>query len=320
MLRRRSAPGAGNIAATQAALGCSPWATCSTATAPRSPRARRRRGCPRSTRCSASPSIPALAAESRGAYRELYQALARMTQDELRGRTESLASSYLAQGVTFDFAGEERPFPLDAVPRVIDFDEWSLIERGVRQRVQALEAFLDDAYGRQNCVRDGVIPAGLIASSQYFYRQAHGIHSANGVRIQVSGNRPHPRRARPDARARRQCARSVGRLLRHLQPPGHGPDAARALRLDAGAAGRRLPQQAARGPPCLRPGGHRGAQRRRAHAGRLQLRLLRAHAPRAPHGRRARRGARPALRGRQGLHAHDAGAQARRRHLPPRRR
>ncbi len=71
---------------------------------------------------------------SREAYRELYQALAQMTQEELRGRTESLASSYLAQGVTFDFAGEERPFPLDAVPRVIDYSEWSHVESGVTQR------------------------------------------------------------------------------------------------------------------------------------------------------------------------------------------
>ena len=134
-------------------------------------------------------SAPAMdgSAESRRAYRELYQALAQMTQEELRGRTESLASSYLAQGVTFDFAGEERPFPLDAVPRVITYDEWSRVEAGVSQRVRALEAFLDDAYGRQHCVRDGVLPAALIASSQYYYRQAAGIHSANGVRIQVSG-------------------------------------------------------------------------------------------------------------------------------------
>ncbi|WP_295790520.1 circularly permuted type 2 ATP-grasp protein [uncultured Microbacterium sp.] len=127
------------------------------------------------------------AAPSREAYRELYQTLAHMTQEELRGRTESLASSYLAQGVTFDFAGEERPFPLDAVPRVIAYDEWSRIEAGVKQRVRALEAFLDDAYGNQHCVRDGILPAGLISSSQYFYRQAAGIRSANGVRIQVSG-------------------------------------------------------------------------------------------------------------------------------------
>ncbi|MFT4210411.1 MAG: circularly permuted type 2 ATP-grasp protein [Microbacterium sp.] len=133
------------------------------------------------------PAHPGDSAESRQAYRELYQALARMTQEELRGRTDSLASSYLAQGVTFDFAGEERPFPLDAVPRIIDYSEWSEVEAGIKQRVRALEAFLDDAYGRQNCVRDGVIPAALIASSQYFYRQAYGIHAANGVRIQVSG-------------------------------------------------------------------------------------------------------------------------------------
>src|SRR5215213_9198650 len=80
-----------------------------------------------------APSHPGDTAQSRDAYRELYQALAQMTQEELRGRTESLASSYLAQGVTFDFAGEERPFPLDAVPRVITFDEWSCVEAGVKQ-------------------------------------------------------------------------------------------------------------------------------------------------------------------------------------------
>jgi uncharacterized circularly permuted ATP-grasp superfamily protein len=79
-----------------------------------------------------SPAHPGDLAESRDAYRELYQALAQMTQEELRGRTDSLASSYLAQGVTFDFAGEERPFPLDAVPRVITYEEWSRIEAGVK--------------------------------------------------------------------------------------------------------------------------------------------------------------------------------------------
>src|SRR3954447_26817285 len=109
---------------------------------------------------------------ARDSYRDIHSSLARLTQAELRGRTDALASSYLAQGVTFDFAGEERPFPLDAVPRVIDQQEWARIDAGVKQRVRALEAFLDDAYGHQYCVRDGVLPAALIASSQYFYRQA----------------------------------------------------------------------------------------------------------------------------------------------------
>ena len=125
--------------------------------------------------------------EARAAYKDIYNALARMTQEELRGRTDALASSYLAQGVTFDFAGEERPFPLDAVPRVIEQKEWVGVEKGIKQRVLALEAFLADIYGSQNAIRDGVIPAGLVSSSSHFHREAAGIVSANGVRIQVSG-------------------------------------------------------------------------------------------------------------------------------------
>jgi uncharacterized circularly permuted ATP-grasp superfamily protein len=124
---------------------------------------------------------------ARSAYKDIHSALSNMTQEELRGRTDALASSYLAQGVTFDFAGEERPFPLDAVPRVIEQAEWVEVESGIRQRVQALEAFLADVYGKQNAVRDGVIPARLITSSSHFHREAAGIEPANGVRIQVSG-------------------------------------------------------------------------------------------------------------------------------------
>src|SRR4051794_28164172 len=125
--------------------------------------------------------------KTRDSYRDIYSSLARMTQEELRGRTDALASSYLAQGVTFDFAGEERPFPLDAVPRVIDQNEWTRLEAGVKQRVKALEAFLADVYGPQLAVRDGVIPASLITSSSNYHRQAAGIDPPNGGRIQGSG-------------------------------------------------------------------------------------------------------------------------------------
>lgn len=124
---------------------------------------------------------------TRAAYREIHAALAKMTKAELRGRTDALASSYLAQGVTFDFAGEERPFPLDAVPRVIAQEEWRGIEAGIQQRVRALEAFLADVYGAQAAISDGVIPAALLTSSSHFHREAVGILSANGVRIQVAG-------------------------------------------------------------------------------------------------------------------------------------
>jgi uncharacterized circularly permuted ATP-grasp superfamily protein len=125
--------------------------------------------------------------EARTPYRELHAALGRMTQSELRGRADALANSYLAQGVTFDFAGEERPFPLDAVPRIIPEEEWVDVEAGVKQRVKALEALLADVYGPQAAVRDGVIPAKLIATSAHYHRQAAGIESANGVRVHVAG-------------------------------------------------------------------------------------------------------------------------------------
>ena len=100
----------------------------------------------------------------RPSYGQIFDALNALKVGELRHRTSALADSYLAQGVTFDFAGEEHPFPLDAVPRVIDFAEWEVLEAGIKQRVRVLEAFLADVYGRQQSVADGVIPASLITS------------------------------------------------------------------------------------------------------------------------------------------------------------
>ena len=76
----------------------------------------------------------------RPTYRALHDALAGLGPEEFRSRSESLARSYLDQGVTFDYAGEERPFPIDAIPRVIDAEEWSEVSAGVAQRVRALEA------------------------------------------------------------------------------------------------------------------------------------------------------------------------------------
>jgi uncharacterized circularly permuted ATP-grasp superfamily protein len=147
---------------------------------------RARRGAPAFDEMFADPQHPD-DAHARDPYREIHATLARMSKEELRGRTDALASSYLAQGVTFDFAGEERPFPLDAVPRVIPQSEWVTVESGVKQRVRALEKFLADVYGPQRAVIDGVIPARLISSSSHFHREAAGIQSANGVRIHVSG-------------------------------------------------------------------------------------------------------------------------------------
>ena len=123
----------------------------------------------------------------RAPYEAVYREIEGMSQEDLQQRAEALASTYLAQGVTFDHAGEERPFPLDIVPRVVSSDDWDIIEPGVAQRVRAIEAFLDDVYGSQRCVADGVVPRSLITSSQHFRRAAAGIHPPGGVRVHVSG-------------------------------------------------------------------------------------------------------------------------------------
>ena len=123
----------------------------------------------------------------RPTYRALHDALAGLGLEEFRARSESLARSYLDQGITFDYAGEERPFPIDAIPRVIDAEEWTEVSAGVAQRVQALEAFLDDVYGDRRAIADGVIPEELVTSSSYVVDAVRGYRPANGVRLHVAG-------------------------------------------------------------------------------------------------------------------------------------
>jgi len=120
-------------------------------------------------------------------YYGLMAALQPLDPADLRYRADQLARIFTDRGVTFDFAGEERPFPLDLIPRIIDAVEWDLIARGVRQRVLALEAFLADVYGPAKVVDDGVVPWSLLATSRHFHRAAYGVTPPNGVRIHIAG-------------------------------------------------------------------------------------------------------------------------------------
>jgi uncharacterized circularly permuted ATP-grasp superfamily protein len=120
-------------------------------------------------------------------YQRLRSSLSDMTTPDLVDRVESLQAGYLDQGVTFDIGGEERAFPLDILPRVIEMDTWSTIERGVQQRVTALERFLADVYDAGQVFLDGVIPREVIATSSHYHRAAAGVRPPNGVRVHVSG-------------------------------------------------------------------------------------------------------------------------------------
>ena len=123
----------------------------------------------------------------RGPYKGIYAELAPSDASELDARAEALGRAFVDQGITFSLSGQERPFPLDLVPRVISAAEWTRLERGITQRVKALEMFLDDVYGEQEILRDGMIPRRLVTSCDHFYRQATGIIPPNGVRIHVAG-------------------------------------------------------------------------------------------------------------------------------------
>jgi uncharacterized circularly permuted ATP-grasp superfamily protein len=123
----------------------------------------------------------------RVAYGSVLRQLAKLDGDEVRARAEYLKSTYLDQGVTFDIGGEERPFPLDIVPRVLLADEWAEVEAGVAQRVRALEAFLADVYGEGRVFRDGVIPRKVIVTSPHYHRVMAGVRPPNGVRCHVAG-------------------------------------------------------------------------------------------------------------------------------------
>ncbi len=95
----------------------------------------------------------------RGPYKGIFAELAPSDASELEARNDALGRAFIDQGITFSLSGQERPFPLDLVPRVISAAEWSRLEKGIRQRVKALEMYLADIYGEQEILRDGDHPA-----------------------------------------------------------------------------------------------------------------------------------------------------------------
>jgi uncharacterized circularly permuted ATP-grasp superfamily protein len=123
----------------------------------------------------------------RPAYQHLATAVEEVGSEDLQSRSDYLSTNYRDQGVTFDIGGEERPFPLDIMPRIIDAESWAHVEAGVAQRVQALERLLDDIYGAGEIFADNVLPRHVVTSSSHYHRAAFGMTPLNGVRIHVSG-------------------------------------------------------------------------------------------------------------------------------------
>jgi uncharacterized circularly permuted ATP-grasp superfamily protein len=125
--------------------------------------------------------------EPREHYQSLHGVLQTLSRRDFEERCDARDRAFRDAGITFQLSGEERPFPLDLVPRILPAHEWATIETGVRQRVLALEAFLADVYGAGRILADRVIPRRLVVSSTCFFRAAAGIEPARGVRVHVAG-------------------------------------------------------------------------------------------------------------------------------------
>jgi uncharacterized circularly permuted ATP-grasp superfamily protein len=125
--------------------------------------------------------------QPRPIYQRLFAELDRYQPAELRQRSEQLSRTFSERGVTFAHSGEERPFPLDLVPRLLGALEWDLLSRGIAQRVRALEAFLGDVYGEGSVFAEGLLPRSVVTSCPHFCRVASDLDPPNGVRITVSG-------------------------------------------------------------------------------------------------------------------------------------
>ncbi len=112
-------------------------------------------------------------------------------EDQLRQRQVAAEQALLRLGITFtvygDDSGTERIFPFDMVPRIVADDEWRSIEIGLKQRITALNLFLDDIYHDQNILADKVVPEWVIKSASSFRPMCVGLDPPGGVWCHITG-------------------------------------------------------------------------------------------------------------------------------------
>ena len=125
-------------------------------------------------------------------YRKLYERLCKMSPEEFRRRTQLADHSLTNQGITFavygDAAGTEKPFPFDLVPRIVPANEWDVIERGLKQRLKALNLFLHDVYHEQKILNDNIIPRELVVGAAHFRPEFMLADPPGGIYVHICGS------------------------------------------------------------------------------------------------------------------------------------
>lgn len=114
-----------------------------------------------------------------------------LSEGELLQRQQAAQIALFKLGVTFnvygDTQGTERIFPFDIVPRIVAADEWEQLERGLKQRIQALNLFIADIYSEQKIIKDGIIPAELIYSATGYLKPCMGLKPPGGIWCHITG-------------------------------------------------------------------------------------------------------------------------------------
>ena len=133
----------------------------------------------------------AIAGQARPHYQRLLQRFTELKKDEFDRKRELAALTLLRQGVTFtvysDAQGTERIFPFDLIPRIIPAEEWKKIERGLEQRITALNLFLHDIYHGQSILRDGVIPKDYVWQAAHFRPEFMHSNVPRNIYIHICG-------------------------------------------------------------------------------------------------------------------------------------
>ena len=140
-----------------------------------------------------------------GGYDEMFQAdgrpresgarfvqrLETLSEGSLKQRQQAAELSLQNMGITFNVygheAGTEKVWPFDLLPRIIDAREWAIVDSGLRQRIRALNLFIDDIYNGQRIIKDRVVPADLIQSSKTLRPQCVGFRPPQGVWCHITG-------------------------------------------------------------------------------------------------------------------------------------
>ncbi len=127
----------------------------------------------------------------REVVRPLIDGINGLTKQEILSRQEAAEKSFLNSGITFTVGsgsqGIDRIFPFDIIPRLIEPAEWARMERGLKQRITALNKFLQDIYSHQRILKDKVIPAELILSGKHFLKDCVGLFPPQGIWCHVTG-------------------------------------------------------------------------------------------------------------------------------------